>query len=505
MVLHTLVPCTEELRTLVAAPLVAMHLGLYALVSCALMAVPPQVMCLGAVRPGSSTLRCHIPSCYVQVPRPGVMRGVRNVRGLNGYIDPTLVPLVLDHITWIMPPCLLAYEYGGSNAEYSDDTSDCKSTQDVNSEDDSTQNIRGDPQGIEGFVITDIKLSIKTIERLRRFLHPFNMDPSVAFRVPNRDDDPNRSKAGDAFFHTGLAPGQLAPNSWRSLVCYNLCFIEESSGLHSHIEFAKNQPAADRRYKNLLKKVAIYFSREALFGEENLTHPTLTMERMKKKLGEMKKSEAREKRGNDGSEGFQSKKRKSSELSIPPLTPSSLPSRSLNPIRSSSTTSLPVLGSSPAQLLESSTGSGSSTRMPSGSFFGLFAQLPGFGSPAFLDRLPTPYILTVQTPKGFFSSIFVSVPLKLSYFIRCSTKILSFAVINEMEAIPLDMQASLLTTLEAKMRLIISKLQDSLSWSEARIKELEANAIQSEEVNKKKVMELDETVAHLEEKSAKPI
>ncbi|KAF3448147.1 hypothetical protein FNV43_RR08858 [Rhamnella rubrinervis] len=95
---------------------------------------------------------------------------------------------------------------------------------------------------------------------------------------------------------------------WKS----NLRFKEVSSRLYSRIEFAKNQPTANRSYKNLLRKVDTYFSREALFGEG-------------------------EKRGNDGSEGSQSKESKSSGLSLPPLTPSSLPSESLTPTGPSST------------------------------------------------------------------------------------------------------------------------------------------------------------------------
>ena len=49
----------------------------------------------------------------------------------------------------------------------------------------------------------------------------------------------------------------------------------------------------------------------------------------------------------------------------------------------------------------------------------------------------------------------------------------------------------------------IKKLQDSISRSKARIKKLEADAIESEEVNKKKVKELGDTVTQLEERSAK--
>ncbi|KAF3445881.1 hypothetical protein FNV43_RR11058 [Rhamnella rubrinervis] len=62
---------------------------------------------------------------------------------------------------------------------------------------------------------------------------------------------------------------------------------------------------ADKSYKNLLEKVATYFSCETFFGEGNSTQPTMTVERMKKKLGEIKKNEAGEKRGNNGSEGSQ--------------------------------------------------------------------------------------------------------------------------------------------------------------------------------------------------------
>ncbi|KAF3448148.1 hypothetical protein FNV43_RR08859 [Rhamnella rubrinervis] len=91
------------------------------------------------------------------------------------------------------------YEYGGSDVEYSDDTDE--PSQDVNSEDDSIQNIRDDPQGVERFAITDIRSFVKTTKRLRRLLLPFGMDLGVTFRVPDRDDDPSRPRAGEAVFH----------------------------------------------------------------------------------------------------------------------------------------------------------------------------------------------------------------------------------------------------------------------------------------------------------------
>ncbi|KAF3438246.1 hypothetical protein FNV43_RR21007 [Rhamnella rubrinervis] len=184
--------------------------------------------------------------------------------------------------------------------------------EDVNSEDDSTQVKKGDPMGIEGFVITNIKSSIKITKRLRNFLLPLDIDPSVAFRVPQRDDDPSISKARETTFHTaffeyglrllllpvfreilykwGLTPVQLTSNSWRSM--------EVSWGLHSRIEFGKNQPTANRSYKNLLLPEKV-----TLTSVGNSTQPTMTMEGMKKKIGDMRKNGAEEKRGNNGLEG----------------------------------------------------------------------------------------------------------------------------------------------------------------------------------------------------------
>ncbi|KAF3442875.1 hypothetical protein FNV43_RR16793 [Rhamnella rubrinervis] len=49
------------------------------------------------------------------------------------------------------------------------------------------------------------------------------------------------------------------------------------------------------------------------------------------------------------------------------------------------------------------------------------------------------------------------------------------------------------------------RTDDSLSKSDARIKELEAKAIESEEMNKKKIRELEDIIAQLEEKSAKAV
>ncbi|KAF3445158.1 hypothetical protein FNV43_RR14851 [Rhamnella rubrinervis] len=146
------------------------------------------------------------------------------------------------------------------------------------------------------------------------------------------------------------------------------------------------------------------------------------------------------------------------------------------------------------------------------------------------------------------------IPPELSYFAKCSTKILSPAAINEMETISSDVQASLLATLGVKMGYLalrqqatmaqlrsevidlrrgvmdqrvtiseleekarrldadsklkedtIQKLQDGLSRSETRIKELESDVIESEETNKKKIKDLEETMVQLEEKSAKAL
>ncbi|KAF3438182.1 hypothetical protein FNV43_RR20939 [Rhamnella rubrinervis] len=271
-------------------------------------------------------------------------------------------------------------------------------------------------------------------------------------------------------------------------------YVHVSSGLYSGIEFAKNQPIANRSYKNLLRKVDTYFSLEAFFGEGNSTPPTMTMEGMKKKLSEMKKSGVGEKRGNDGSEGSQSKKSPSSHVS----------------------------DSSPAQVPDPSTGSSYSIRPPSSSSFGLPAQLSDSCS-----SVPSTQLSSTDTPsqtlEGSSSSISVSVSPELSYFAKCSTNILSSAAINEMETISFDVQASLLTTLGVKRVTIseleertkrsdadnklkddtIKKLRDSLSKSETRIKELENDVIESEETNKKKIKDLDDTMIQLEEKSAK--
>ncbi|KAF3438733.1 hypothetical protein FNV43_RR21497 [Rhamnella rubrinervis] len=104
------------------------------------------------------------------------------------------------------------YEYGDDNAEYSDNTSDgephrCLIVRMV------PQNIREDTQGIEGFAITDIRSSIKTTDRLRRLLLPFGIDPNVTFRVPDRDDDPSRPKAGEAVFHIAFFEYGSSPTS----------------------------------------------------------------------------------------------------------------------------------------------------------------------------------------------------------------------------------------------------------------------------------------------------
>ncbi|KAF3434634.1 hypothetical protein FNV43_RR21719 [Rhamnella rubrinervis] len=171
----------------------------------------------------------------------------------------------------------------------------------------------------------------------------------------------------------------------------NSCFKELNSGLHSRIKFSKNQPAADRSYKNLLKKADKYFSHEALFGEESSTHPSMTMEGMKEKFSEMKKSGAGEKRGNDGSEGY--------SIRLPPAP----------------------------------------------------AQLSSSGSSVLHTQIPSTNIPTVQTLEGSSSFISVFIPPKLSHLVKYSMKLLSLTVINEMETIPSDIQASLLTTLEVKV------------------------------------------------------
>ncbi|KAF3451204.1 hypothetical protein FNV43_RR07297 [Rhamnella rubrinervis] len=96
------------------------------------------------------------------------------------------------------------YEYGGNEVEYSGDTNDGGSIQDASGEDDSSQIIRGNPQDVEGFAITEVKSSFKTAEHLRKLLLPFDMNTGVIFRVPERNEDPSKPKAGEAVFHTAF-------------------------------------------------------------------------------------------------------------------------------------------------------------------------------------------------------------------------------------------------------------------------------------------------------------
>ncbi|KAF3437500.1 hypothetical protein FNV43_RR20253 [Rhamnella rubrinervis] len=269
----------------------------------------------------------------------------------------------------------------------------------------------------------------------------------------------------------------------------------------------------------------------------------MTMEGMKKKLSEMKKSGVGEKRGNDGSEGSQSKKSKSSGLSLPPLTPSSLPSGSLTPTGPFGTSTTHISGPSSHVSFFSPcadpSGSSYSIRPPSSSSFGLPAQLSDSCS-----SVPSTQLSSTDTPsqtlEGSSSSISVSVSPELSYFAKCSTNILSSAAINEMETISFDVQASLLTILGTTVswlglrghglemrvmdrRVTIGELEertkaldldnklkdDTIKKSETYpnretgIKELENDVIESEETNKKKIKDLDDTMIQLEEKSAK--
>ncbi|KAF3434561.1 hypothetical protein FNV43_RR21646 [Rhamnella rubrinervis] len=190
---------------------------------------------------------------------------------------------------------------------------------------------------------------------------------------------------------------------------------------------------------------------------ENSTYPTMTVEGMKKKLSEMRKSGPREKRGNDGSESSQnqSKKSKFSGLSLPPLTPSSFLSRSFS--LGSSSTSTPLVS-----------GSGS---------FILPTQLPSINIPV------------VHTLEGSSSTISMSVPPELSYFVKCSTKILSLATINEMETIPSDVQASLLTTLRVKMGYMALRQQATMAQLHSEIIDL-----------RRGMMDQRVTISELEEK-----
>ncbi|KAF3450323.1 hypothetical protein FNV43_RR06403 [Rhamnella rubrinervis] len=131
----------------------------------------------------------------------------------------------------------------------------------------------------------------------------------------------------------------------------------------------------------------------------------------------------------------------------------------------------------------------------------------------FVLFLPPTFCL--PDPRGFFFLylVFSEVILFRQVFHKDTSP-----AINEMETISSDVQASLLATLGVKLedkarRLdadcklkedTIQKLQDGLSKSETRIKELESDIIESEETNKKKIKDLEETMVQLEEKSAKP-
>ena len=53
---------------------------------------------------------------------------------------------------------------------------------------------------IEGFTISDIESSIKTLW-LEEYCKKFNFDPSVGLQAPDQGDDLSRPKVGDAVFH----------------------------------------------------------------------------------------------------------------------------------------------------------------------------------------------------------------------------------------------------------------------------------------------------------------
>ena len=53
---------------------------------------------------------------------------------------------------------------------------------------------------IEGFAISDIESSIKTLW-LEGYCKKFNFDPSVGLRAPDQSDDLSWPKVGDAVFH----------------------------------------------------------------------------------------------------------------------------------------------------------------------------------------------------------------------------------------------------------------------------------------------------------------
>ncbi|KAF3451315.1 hypothetical protein FNV43_RR07410 [Rhamnella rubrinervis] len=144
-------------------------------------------------------------------------------------------------------------------------------------------------------------------------------------------------------------------------------------------------------------------------------HPSqanMSIKMMKKKLSELRKGGSGKKRRNNEPKSSQSKRNKPSEISLPPLTPSALSSRSSN------------------LTSESPFGSLNRSFTPNSSF-GLLAPLPGSGSP-----------------------------------FRSSTQ-------------PSD-------------------VQDNLSKSKARIKELKSDAIGSEEMSKKKIKDLKDTVIQSE-------